>query len=214
MSPSPAPPHVSVIAPISLSVERMKDVLFRPFDLTRWFIIGFCAFLATLGENGGAGGNYRNRQSWGPNQPGRDSFNQWWDQVVSYVNDNRIWIIPLVLAGIAFVVGVIVLVIWLSSRGRFMFLDNVATNRAEVVRPWQQFRHSGNSLFLFRLGLAFIGFLLLVPLIGIGGASIFNMVRRDEATAAGIVVSVIAFAATLLLSLTLLIVGKLTTDFV
>jgi hypothetical protein len=192
----------------------MKDVLFRPFDLTRWFIIGFCAFLATLGETGGAGWNYRYDQPWGPNQPGQDSFNQWWDQMVSYVNDNRIWIIPLVLAGIAFVTAMIVLVIGLSSRGRFMFLDNVATNRAEVVRPWQRFRHSGNSLFRFRLGLVLIGFLLLVPLIGVGGASIFNMVRRDEATAAGIVVSVVTFAATLLLGLILFIVGKLTTDFV
>ena len=37
----PQIPHVSVIDPISPAIERVRTVLFRPFDLGRWFIIGF-----------------------------------------------------------------------------------------------------------------------------------------------------------------------------
>lgn len=54
------------------------------------------------------------------------------------------------------VIGIIVgiLLTWLSSRGKFMFLDNVVTDRAEVVKPWSQYKRLVNSLFLWRLGFA------------------------------------------------------------
>ena len=44
--------HVSVIDPIGPAFEKVKTILFRPFDLGKWFIIGFCAWLARLGEGG------------------------------------------------------------------------------------------------------------------------------------------------------------------
>lgn len=45
---------LSVIDPISPSIERTKQILFRPFDLGKWFLLGFTAFLATLGQGGGS----------------------------------------------------------------------------------------------------------------------------------------------------------------
>jgi hypothetical protein len=50
-------PHISVIEPVSKAIEKTKEILFRPFDLKKWCVIGFCAWLATLGEGGGGGGN-------------------------------------------------------------------------------------------------------------------------------------------------------------
>lgn len=46
------PDRVSVIDPISPAIERVKLMLFRPFDLQKWLIIGFCAWLAYLGRRG------------------------------------------------------------------------------------------------------------------------------------------------------------------
>jgi hypothetical protein len=43
------PAQVSVIAPIQPAIERARRLLFQPFDLARWFAIGFCAWLARLG---------------------------------------------------------------------------------------------------------------------------------------------------------------------
>jgi hypothetical protein len=45
-------PQVSVISPIGPSIRRIKEILFQPFELKKWFVIGFCAWLAKLGEGG------------------------------------------------------------------------------------------------------------------------------------------------------------------
>ena len=41
-----------------------------------------------------------------------------------------------------------------------MFLDNVVHDRAEILKPWREFRKQGNSLFLWRLAFGFICFVL------------------------------------------------------
>src|SRR5215216_3559133 len=43
---------ISVVNPVSLAIERTRQILFRPFDLGKWFVLGFCAFLSELGEGG------------------------------------------------------------------------------------------------------------------------------------------------------------------
>jgi hypothetical protein len=50
------PNRVSVIDPITPAIDRVKLILFRPFDMGKWFVIGFCAWLAYLGGGGGGGG--------------------------------------------------------------------------------------------------------------------------------------------------------------
>ena len=54
-------------------------------------------------------------------------------------------------------VAVWVLLLWLSSRGRFMFLHCVALDKAEVAIPWRKFEPEANGLFWFRLGLGLAG---------------------------------------------------------
>jgi hypothetical protein len=50
------------------------------------------------------------------------------------------------------VAAILVLVLWLSSRAKVIYLDNVVHNRAQIVEPWHRLRDLGNSLFLWRLG--------------------------------------------------------------
>ena len=50
------PTEISVTAPVGQALDRVKRMLFQPFDLGKWFVIGFCAWLAGLGESGGGGG--------------------------------------------------------------------------------------------------------------------------------------------------------------
>ena len=47
---------IEYVEPFARAWNRMKDLLFRPFDLGRWLAIGFTAWLATLTEGGGGGG--------------------------------------------------------------------------------------------------------------------------------------------------------------
>ncbi len=48
--------RVSVIDPVTPAIDRVKLILFKPFELRKWFVIGFCAWLAYLGAGGGGGG--------------------------------------------------------------------------------------------------------------------------------------------------------------
>ena len=50
------PQRISVIDPIGPAIEHVRLMLFKPFDLSKWLTIGFCAWLAQLGHGGGGGG--------------------------------------------------------------------------------------------------------------------------------------------------------------
>src|SRR5436305_14232221 len=60
-------PQVSVTAPVSPALERVQEMLFRPFDLRKWSVLGFGAWLARLGRSGFSGFN-------GGSWPGRRPF--------------------------------------------------------------------------------------------------------------------------------------------
>jgi hypothetical protein len=156
------PPRISVIDPINLAIERAMLILFRPFDIGKWFVIGFCAWLVSFGERGGPSFNFFYRQY----QRGFDA-DQVFHQVKEFVLDNLQWIIPTVIVGVVLLIVIWLVIIWLSSRGRFMFLHCVALNKAEVKVPWHKYRHQGNSLFLFRIVVDIISFVFFALLIGV-----------------------------------------------
>ncbi|MDH4197121.1 MAG: hypothetical protein OEW05_06925 [Candidatus Aminicenantes bacterium] len=136
---------IAYLEPLGRAWERMKQALFRPFDLHKWFVVGFNAFLAGLadGQNGGGGGRGGRHASFREflDFPGRA-----WE----WLNQHPGWFAAIVvITAAAIVVGIVLL--WLSSRGKFMFLDNVVHNRAEIANPWRQYRREGDSLFLWRL---------------------------------------------------------------
>jgi hypothetical protein len=140
---------ISVIDPISPSFEHVRLMLFKPFDLSKWFIIGFCAWLAQLGQGGGGGGN-----GWRANGH---------EPVFNAIKENVLAHLAVIIFVGAFLIPLIIIIVlvlcWLRSRGQFMFVHCVAGNKAEVVVPWNKFARHGNSLFLFRIVLGFIGFL-------------------------------------------------------
>ena len=124
----------------------MADTLFRPFELKKWFVVGFTAWLAGLGGRGGSGSGANS--SLGDRGKGAGlgrAAGELWEHIVA----NGL-LLGLVALGCVVLFGLIVAVIWVSSRGKLMFLDNVVFNRALVVDPWKRFRKQGNSLFLFR----------------------------------------------------------------
>jgi len=142
----------SVLAPIERALARTRAVLFAPFDLTKWLTLGFCAFLAQLGESSGGVGGRGNVGSWSESGGQReleraaDWFREHWPLAVTV----GALVAVLVLA-------VWALVLWLQSRGRFMFLDGVVRNRGAVVEPWKTYRREGNSLFGFKVWFTVLG---------------------------------------------------------
>jgi len=51
-----------------------------------------------------------------------------------------------------------ILILWISSRAKFIYLEAIANDTFKVVEPWKRFRPLGNSLFGFRAALAAISF--------------------------------------------------------
>jgi hypothetical protein len=141
---------ISYSRPLSLGWDRMKRFLFQPFDLGRWMVLGFTAWLAGLADGNG-GGNEGLRISRDIDDDGVGGFLEGVRDGVAefFAHDIAVLlVVGIVIA--ALVIGVLVL--WLSSRGRFMFLDNLVHRRTEVAAPWSAYAAQADSLFLWRLG--------------------------------------------------------------
>lgn len=204
-------PEISVTAPVSQAIDHVKRVLFQPFDAGKWFVIGFCAWLALLGEQTiGSGFNFGSFND----GRGRTGIRHEFEEAKQYVLGNLYWIGPVAVALVIICLGLWVLFTWLNSRGKFMFLHCVALNTAEVTLPWGKFARAGNSLCLFRLMLGLVGSLLTLPLVALMVVAIFRMVVAGEPSVGGIALAVGAFLAFLVLALVFGVIGKLTTDFV
>ena len=138
--------NISYSDPLTKGWARMKKILFSPFDLNKWFMIGFTAFLAGLADcQGGKGGNKTTGKDMDIGDIAEFPATAW-----NWFLDHAWWA-TLIVFGI-FVIFVLALLFnWLSSRGKFMFLDDVVHNRALVSQPWREFRKHGNSVFLWRI---------------------------------------------------------------
>jgi hypothetical protein len=213
IQPITTPPReINVVEPVSPALEHVKRLLFQPFDLGKWFVIGFCAWLAFLGE--GRGGGFNFQVPGGGNNHGSAEFRHNFEQAKNYVLSNLEWIIPLAAFLVVIGLGLWLLFLWLNSRGKFMFLHCVALDKAEVSKPWCQFAHEGNSLFLFRLGLGLIGWVLTLPLAVMIAVMIFRMVQSGEPDIGGILGAVGLGLVLIAVAIVFAVIRKLTTDFV
>jgi hypothetical protein len=201
------PQHVSVIDPIGPAIEQVRLMLFRPFDISKWLIIGFCAWLASLGQGGG-GSNGSNFNFFN----NHNEFNQ-----ISQVKETLLTYLPLIIIGAVIVIPIFIIIglalCWLRSRGQFMFVHCIAGNKAEVVVPWRRFANHGNSLFLFRIVVGLIGFIVVGLPMMIAVFTIIALHKTGFAAAAvsGLIVASLAVVATALL---FALIAKFTTDFV
>jgi hypothetical protein len=205
------PNRVSVIDPIGPAIERVKAMLFKPFDLGKWFTIGFCAWLAYLGAGGGGGGG---GPHWNTPHEHQAKIAEGVNSAKEYLLDNLCWIIPVVAIVAVVIIGIGLLVVWLNSRGKFMFLHCVATNKSEVKVPWHKFRKHGNSLFLFRMVLGIIGLATVaVPVLGIV-LLIIMMVTKAAPVIVFVPITIILGLIVFVLAIVLSLVRKFTFDFV
>jgi hypothetical protein len=111
-------------------------------------------------------------------------------------------------------IGIGLLIAWLNSRGRFMFLHCVAENKSEVKVPWHKFSKHGNSLFLFRVVLGIIGLAIVaVPILGIV-LFIIMMVAKATPVIVFVPITIILGLIVFVLAIVMFLVNKFTFDFV
>ncbi len=140
---------IHYIEPLSRAISRTKQALFNPMDPKKWFVVGFSAFLAALADVQVSGGV--------PNTSIRKASNFNLEQVLYFPQRAWEWLgnhpgWAMLIAFALFLFSVLMIVItWLSARGKFMFLDNVVRGQARIVAPWYEYRKEGNSFFRWNL---------------------------------------------------------------
>ncbi len=138
--------RIEIFAPFNAALELTKRILLEPFDLRKWFVIGFAAFLSHLAGGGGSGFNFR--------IPGGGDWKTSYHSAASGVAGTAgdalpAWVFPLIAVGGLLVLVIALLCLWIGSRGKFIFIDCIVRNRAAIVEPWHEFRREGNSYFGF-----------------------------------------------------------------
>ena len=66
-------PRIEIFKPFGEAFELMKKILFQPFELRKWLVIGFAAWLANLGAGGGGIGNFNYPDN---RREGAEKFNE------------------------------------------------------------------------------------------------------------------------------------------
>jgi hypothetical protein len=150
--------------------ERTASTLWRPFDLRAWLVLAFAQLLASLppsfpptfgGSAGAPGGDVSTTAG------GLESM---WEKLAIGG-----CVIAFVVVALLVLTAIMVALVWVGSRGQFVFLDDVVNRRALIAEPWTRFRREGNSLFRFRCALWFaacflvvVAMVTLISSIGIG----------------------------------------------
>jgi hypothetical protein len=165
--------HVSYVEPARRATERVRRMLFGTFRIETWLVLGFAAFLSEyLSGNSFFSGGSRGRFDF--HEPRRPFDPQAvLDRVRGFLHD-PFWMGLMVWL----VLGATVLALvclYLSSRGKFVFLDDVVRERAAIVEPWSRFRRQANSLFVFRLVLVLV---MLAAVAGVIAATVGPALRE------------------------------------
>lgn len=190
---------IEIFKPFGEAFELMTKILFQPFNLSKWCVIGFAAFLAGgVNFNFGFKFPFNGGGNWSFRSSGYNPSN-----IPSFASGEHIqaWVVVLVAVISLIVLGIIVVFSWVRARGAFIFTDCIVRNRAAIVEPWKEFWREGNSLFLFSwlvvllfLATAAAAFaIFLLPII-ISGKSVAG---KDVGMIVGIVLfcALIVFAA-------------------
>jgi hypothetical protein len=144
----------SCLAAASQAYARVVEVLFKPFDISRWFSMGFCAWLAYIGTQSG------NFNGLGEGNPGvlKEQIDTFLDKLSDASAHPGVVASVVLLLVLALLFG-----LWLCSlrsRGDFMFLHRWYRPDAPIRQCWLSSRAAAHELFVWRVSFFFIALLL------------------------------------------------------
>src|SRR5437773_1605477 len=147
---------IEILAPFNQAIELTRSILFCPFDITKWLVIGFAAFLSGWLNSGGGSINPWSFRGWNTSnaQPPTFQFRSF------HIDHAGMFILVLVAVLVIVFLTFLILWLWITARGRFIFIDCIVRNRAAITEPWREFRREGNRFFLFLIVALLIGWLM------------------------------------------------------
>jgi hypothetical protein len=150
----------SAIDAFGEALSHTRHKLF-PFNFAGWVTLGFVSLLESCGSGGGTG-SVQNRVG----SPG------WSDGPAQALESLFAWIAAHMLifvSGLMVVMLLSLLFMWLRSRTIFVYIDDVATGRFDLARPWNEHASHADSYFVLSLVVQGVAFILIVLILGLGG---------------------------------------------
>ncbi len=170
-----------LLEPFESAWAHMRRTLYHPFFWKKWFAWGLLAF---IGANIQHGGGFPNIFSYIIDESEQQSDYFAIDGLPAEALpgdpsswfDGNAWLVAAVIGGIALaVLAVIILLTYIFSRGRFMFVECLVENKTALAESWHRNRAQGLSLFWWYLGFSVFILLLLM----LAGVTVFLTLFRD-----------------------------------
>jgi len=210
---------------INASIEWTGTLLFRPFKAKKWLILAFIALLAGA-ITGGCQTGSAFPQKEKPKKAEAASalqekqsprtLEEILNGVFRQLKDP--WVRNILIVITALLCALIIVMMWLSSRFSFIFLESVIKNDASIKIPFRENKALGNSLFGFSLWLSAIFLFSTGALIGICIYTLIRMGVFNKLSALGIIRILMICLPFIFLLLALIIaaslVGLIVKDFV
>jgi hypothetical protein len=222
MASTSAPvPRVSTIDAVQAAIDHTRRHLF-PIRPGKWIVLGFLSFLDQCGRtlHGGLGPEWKEHVGPGFPRGGRgfgEGVRDAVEAASAWLSAHSAAVAVGAVVGLLVVAGLVALVLWINARGSFMYLDDVASGRADVARPWREHAVAAGSYFGWRLALAFVTFGVVLFALGLVATVAVGFARgRLEGAPLGVVVLALApVLLVLLVALPLLaLAGMALRDFV
>jgi hypothetical protein len=196
--------RVSPIDAASRAIAQTRRQLF-PFHFERWLALGLVAFLDQCGRAGGGGGNAHANV-------GERDLGASLRSAANWISEHALLVVALFTVTLVVVIALTALATWLNSRGTFMYIDNVATGRSDVTRPWREHRLHANSYFVLKFAVALAGLALVIGALVTLFLAAVTIARQGFAfsSTATVVVAILLFFAVVL---TTALIGLVLRDF-
>jgi hypothetical protein len=209
--------------------ERMKALLFRPFNAGTWFSFGFIFFLQSCvegsgssnfnipsGNSGGGGGSgYGGSSSGGSSDSILTPFtNLMHGSSGGLGNLGGAEVALILVIALVITIPLLILIYWLGARGQMMAIRAVAWGDGNVGMNWNQTQSSGSRFFKFHLVMAGIALAVFLPLLGVGAVLMIPAIERHEGFDALLVPIILIAVVAFIAMIPLAIVDSLGRNFV
>ena len=173
--------------------EHTRAQLF-PFRFDRWLTLGLVALLDQCGR-GGITGSVPGGGGRGPVVPSGEGGGEGggFPDVGAWLGENIALVVLIAAAVIAAIIAISALVLWINSRATFVYIDDVATGRAEIARPWKEYADLAGSYFGWRFVLMLALIAGGVTLIALGAAAVVYLHQRTAVMVLALLVLVPVF---------------------
>jgi hypothetical protein len=189
-------PAAAEPSPIDAAVEAFEHtrVQLFPFRFDRWLTLGLVTLLDQCGR-GGVTGSVPGGGGQGPVLPSGDGGGEGggFPDVGAWLGENIVLVVGIAALVIAAVIAISALVLWINSRATFVYIDNVATGRAEIGRPWKAHAELAGSYFGWRFVLMLALVACGVALLALGAAAVVFLRERTAAMVMALIVLIPVF---------------------